>query len=186
MGTSEAWDAFVGEEYKMYGDYIITISGKVYSTIFRNNQVTKKRDPPKMMKPRSHNGYLIFNASSMGKRKTVMIHQLVTKLFHGPRPHGRVVGHRDGIKTNNHASNLYWITQEENGQDSVRHGTSNAGERNGCSKLQMSHIHLIRDLEGSMSQSELATIFEVCQTHISRILNKTNWGHLPDSQKESE
>jgi hypothetical protein len=43
--------------------------------------------------------------------------------FVGPRPEGRLCCHRDGNCRNNHYTNLYWGTPQENGADTARHGT---------------------------------------------------------------
>lgn len=166
----------------MHGNYIITSSGKVYSTVRWGG---KKRDTPmpiKLIMPYVQGvaKYYFFNEYRRGKKKrSVYIHRAVLTLFGGPRPDGHVAGHKDGNLANNDISNLYWITPKQNGQDTVRHGRSGVGEKNVNNKLNVSQIYLIRDLEGSMSQDELAIVFEVIQPHISRILTKKNWGHLP-------
>ena len=42
------------------------------------------------------------------------IHQLVALAFLGARPDGCVPNHKNGIKNDNRASNLEWVTQSEN------------------------------------------------------------------------
>lgn len=46
--------------------------------------------------------------------KTIYIHHLVAESFIGVRPEGLVLDHIDGDKTNNHVSNLRWISVSEN------------------------------------------------------------------------
>lgn len=49
-------------------------------------------------------------------------HQLVALAFIGPSPfEGAEVCHKDGFHHNNHYSNLYWGTSENNGNDVTKH-----------------------------------------------------------------
>ncbi len=78
-------------------------------------------------------GYPRVRLTIEGKRKSFMVHKLVAELYVGERPsssHG--VCHRDDVKTNNHADNLYWGTPADNARDRKKHGrcymTKNASE----------------------------------------------------------
>lgn len=53
-------------------------------------------------------------------RFTRTIHRLVAKYFCDGYAEGLVVNHKDGNKTNNHYTNLEWVTQSEN----VKHAFS--------------------------------------------------------------
>lgn len=55
-----------------------------------------------------------------GKYRTV--HSLVCEAVYGPRPEGYEINHKDGIKTNNHPSNLEYCTGEENRTHAVALG----------------------------------------------------------------
>ena len=59
-----------------------------------------------------------------GATKSYLIHRLVALAFIGSQPTAKHnVGHRDGDRSNNRAENLRWVTQRENEQDKVEHGT---------------------------------------------------------------
>jgi hypothetical protein len=59
------------------------------------------------------------NLSSGGVHKTILIHKIVAEAFI-PNPEGKeTVNHKDECKTNNHYTNLEWLTVGEN----VRYGT---------------------------------------------------------------
>lgn len=64
---------------------------------------------------RSKKGYycvsVIFDDGSKKKKTT---HSLVCEAYHGERPTGYECDHIDGDPHNNHASNLEWVTPEEN------------------------------------------------------------------------
>jgi hypothetical protein len=67
------------------------------------------------MKTHLHKGYkCIMMSMGVHKRKRLKVHQLVCIAFHGPRPPGLVVNHKDANKLNNHYTNLEWITHGEN------------------------------------------------------------------------
>jgi len=65
----------------------------------------------------SQDGYLKVSLCLRGQRQHKFIHDLVSREFLGPRPCGTQVNHKDGKKTNNHFSNLEYVTAKEN----VRH-----------------------------------------------------------------
>ena len=60
------------------------------------------------------NGYYQINLSKEGNVKKYSVHKLVAKAFVDGYKEGLVVNHKDLNKTNNHHSNLEWITQKEN------------------------------------------------------------------------
>lgn len=61
-----------------------------------------------------NNGYCKINLCKEGNVKRYLVHQLVAKAFCEGYKEGLVVNHKDLDKTNNHYSNLEWITQKEN------------------------------------------------------------------------
>ena len=70
----------------------------------------------KPMKPAlNRHGYLDVNLSKEGKHRTFRVHKLVAEAFHGPRPLGKIVHHKDGNKLNNRADNLEWLSHHEHG-----------------------------------------------------------------------
>lgn len=69
--------------------------------------------------------YLTVTLYSEEGRSVSLVHQLVTKTFHGPRPEGKVVRHLNGDPLDNRAENLAWGTPKENSADRYVHGTAN-------------------------------------------------------------
>ena len=71
-----------------------------------------------LLKPvRGKDGYLRCNIAQDGKFRLWLVHRLVAEAFI-PNPDNKPeVNHIDGDKTNNNASNLEWVTREEN----IRH-----------------------------------------------------------------
>jgi NUMOD4 motif/HNH endonuclease len=63
------------------------------------------------LKPRlcKKDGSFLVNLTNNGRKQTYPVHRLVA-LVHVPNPEEKkFVKHRDGDKSNNNASNLYWI-----------------------------------------------------------------------------
>jgi len=71
---------------------------------------------------------------------------LVAAAFIGPRPPGKEVNHKDGIKTTNAPKNLEYVTHDENMKHAKTFGLLNprVGELNGASKLKEKDVQYIR------------------------------------------
>lgn len=61
-----------------------------------------------------YSGYPVITICDKPRTKTVRVHQLVAEAFLGPRPVGHEINHIDGNPSNNHASNLEYVTHSEN------------------------------------------------------------------------
>lgn len=70
---------------------------------------------------------------------------------------------------------LRWATKIENERDKIKHGTILKGSRHGGSKLKEKDIVIIRSLEGSMLQSDIAKRFNVSVGNINDILCGRTW-----------
>ncbi|HUX12601.1 MAG TPA: NUMOD4 domain-containing protein [Spirochaetia bacterium] len=100
---SEQWLPIAG-----YTDYSVSDHGRV-----RNNRTGRiLRQCPR---GRS-NLYLGVNLWRLGRRKPFLVHRLVAKAFLPPSTNwlANEVNHFDCDPTNNHVSNLEWVTRWEN------------------------------------------------------------------------
>lgn len=93
--------------------------GNIRSSVYRNGGYPKYT----VLKPKIvRSGYLMFRLTRDTKQKFTGAHRVVAKIFI-PNPHNKPqVNHIDGIKHNNHISNLEWVTSEENQQHAIRIG----------------------------------------------------------------
>lgn len=75
-------------------------------------------------------GYKRVTLCKHGKPNRVFVHKLVAHHFVAGHEDGLVVNHKDGDNTNNHFTNLEWVTPSENVKDGWRRGR------------EKSHLHL--------------------------------------------
>lgn len=115
--------------------------------------------------------------NDFGEKKKFLVHRLVAEAFI-PNPENKPeVNHIDGDKTNNHVSNLEWVTRSENMQHAFKTGlNSNIGINNSRSLLTEREVIEIycKLLEGSRG-CDLAKEYNVSRPTISDIKARRNW-----------
>lgn len=73
---------------------------------------------------------------------------------------------------------LRWATPKENEADKIMDGTIIRGERHPLSKLTGEAVRTIRDLEGTVSSSELGKRFGVARDHVRLVQRRMIWAWL--------
>lgn len=105
----EVWKDVKGHE----GLYQVSNCGNVYSYRYKKQM---------HLSVSYSNSYALVNLYKNGKQKTKGVHRLVAEAFI-PNPNDLpIVNHIDGVKTNNHVTNLEWCTQKENVQHCIAMG----------------------------------------------------------------
>ena len=117
-------------------------------------------------------GYPQVNLSRVATR----VHVLVAEAFHGPRPDGMEVCHRNDIRTDNRAENLYWGTHAQNLRDASVNKRMKAGEDHPQARLTWAEVEEIRQLltEG-VYQRVIAAKYGVNQVTVSHIKRGNTW-----------
>jgi hypothetical protein len=125
-------------------------------------------------------GYLMVGLVRDGKIYKRFVHVCVLEAFIGPCPEGMECRHLDGVKLNNHISNLQWGTKQENMADRKRHGHDpyRPGELNPLAKLTEEQVAEIRRLAAEgVPQKDIAPRFGVNPGTISQIVGGVIWSH---------
>lgn len=105
--SGEIWKPVVG--YETF--FEVSNFGRVKSLNYRDSGRCYLVSPIK-----NEQGYVRYSLQVKGQRKTIFGHVLVAKAFI-ENPYGKPqVNHVDGVKNNNHISNLEWVTAKENMQ----------------------------------------------------------------------
>lgn len=121
------------------------------------------------------NGYGQFGLN--GKMQTAS--RYVCEAVKGPAPSpDHHAAHNCGNKWCVNPRHLRWATPVENNADKVTHNTHNKGERHGNSKLTDKQVLAIRSMDGKASHSQIAKLFGVSQTMVSRIIRRDGWSHI--------
>ena len=103
-----------------FAGYYASPDGHIYTTLTqgcRDRYDLTKRTETKEVRPRSTNhGYdrVCLRRESTGKREDLYIHRIIAKLFVPNLKNAEEVNHLDCDTHNNSASNLEWVTREEN------------------------------------------------------------------------
>ena len=134
----------------------------------------------------NENGYVVtfLYHHSKQKRVRVRLHRIVGELFiEKPLdPNKNHINHIDGIKTNNHVSNLEWITNQENIQHSIDTGLR---KRSPFQKLNEEDVRTIRELydKTNLSLNDLAKKFDVKDSTIFCIVRYKSFFNVDPDKK---
>lgn len=161
-----------------FPDYFADKGGNIYSIRPWGRNAKPPKTPrklkPALLEPRREYYYVVLRRNGRGIARR--IHRLILETFVGQRPEGMECCHGRGGKLDNSLSNLCWGTKTKNhGEDKLRDGTSNRGEKHGRSKLNRQQVLRIRSLAGRVTQKKIAEMFNVGRTTVNYIINRKNW-----------
>lgn len=181
---------FVPEEWREIegydGWYEVSNYGRVRSYKKGNGRWGRDSNP-KILKPlEGSHGYVIQNLYRDSKLKRKKVHRLVAKAFHGDPPEGRGFAlHRNDIKKDNFAPNIYWGNPKDNHIDLRRNGNYSPppvlrGENANGSKLTKYDVLEIRKMwkAGDYTYRQIGERFGVIGDNIGRIVRKETWTHV--------
>lgn len=141
-----------------------------------------KKNREKYLKPQKYkNGYLFVSLCKDGKVFQFLVHRIVANNFIPNIENKPQVNHKDGNKQNNHVDNLEWCTARQNTVHAVINKLRIAlkGEETKISKLKTENINEIFSLiHSGISQKEIAKIYNVSPSLISKIFTKKIWKHV--------
>lgn len=166
QGLTEEWRPIAGYE----GIYSISSIGRA-----RNDRTGRILKPALSSWGRD---YLLFRPSTGNKARNLQIHVEVAKAFLGPRPVGHVVNHKNGIKTDNRAENLEYVTRLGNEKHAADNALKAWGERHGMHKLTANEVRWIRAMRRRVTRVAMAAQFGVSVGAIAGVLDGKSWRHL--------
>lgn len=168
---NEVWLPVVGFE----GSYEVSSLGRVRSM----DRVVWCSGPVKGTYPSLKKGRLLAPGRmnelghlsvALGKGNSQCVHTLVAAAFHGPRPTGLDVCHRDGDAGNNREGNVYYGTRSANNRDITLHGRR---------KLTVAQVHAARARHAAgETKAALARAFGVCTSNMGYVLNGRYYAHV--------
>ena len=130
---------------------------------------------PIILKPSKDRwGYYHLTVRNKDGGKPHFVHKLVLLAFVGPRPEGYECRHLDGNKENNRLDNLCWGHKFDNVRDQIAHGKLVTNKLTEEQVLEIRHLCATK----KYTHSKLANTYNVSQSHIGRIANRTRWRHL--------
>ncbi len=132
-----------------------------------------------VLKPTSNNrgkGYLFVMLYRNGRQYNKKIHRLVAAAFI-PNPDNKpTVNHNNGNTKDNTASNLSWMTMQEQSDHAIREGLLPVGDRSYHARLSVEDIKTIIELRNlGKRQKEIAAQFEIARTTVSAICAGRIW-----------
>lgn len=127
-------------------------------------------------------GYMQVCLCVGGGTRRVTIHKLVAEAFLGPRPSPKhEVNHKNGIKSDNRAANLEWMTRSQNLQHrrDVLGYRAARGEANSHVKLTEDGVREIRArCAAGENRKDVARDFGIHKVHVGLIVRRKTWAWL--------
>lgn len=157
---------FMEEIWKPYLDYEISSIGNV------------RKNGKKIAVNHYKVGYCYFSII----KKKIKVHRAVAECFIPNPDNKKYVNHINGIKSDNRVENLEWVTSSENRIHAFKIGVAKIpmlkGEESANSKITEIEAKEIKYGHQNLSQSQIAKIYNIRQSLVSRIRNGVRWGHI--------
>lgn len=142
----------------------------------------KRAEPHIMAQQINTSGYPRVGLVINGKFEYLLVHCLVARAFIGDRPKGYSINHKNGIKTDNRAENLEYLTRVENMRHAREHGLhDNRGEKAYNARLTDELVTFIRFARSAcgVSAMDIAAGCGVNVTTVRDVMRYRTWRHLP-------
>jgi hypothetical protein len=137
-------------------------------------------------------GYINICLSKFGVIRKHKVHRIVLMAFAGKCPEGMEVNHKNGVRNDNRLENLEYVTHRENELHAIhflgKKTVGSSGSKNGRSILTDSQVlEIVRLLDdGYVGQKDIAKMYAVKPSVISKINTGTSWSKLTKRGQESE
>ena len=186
--TVEIWKDIKGYEEKYQVSNLGRVKSKerILSEGKRGQRLQKERILVNCYNNSRYFQVLIYNNEK--KPRVVRVHRLVAEAFLEKAHTTATVDHIDNDKTNNNASNLQWMTFDENIKKAVQDKLHAFGERNSAAKLTEKDVKHIRDeyfktddrIRGNKEKTLRAIMrgYQISRYGAKAVIYKWSWKHL--------
>lgn len=131
-------------------------------------------------------GYIYVQFADKGRCRSKKLHRLVAEMF-CPNPENKAtVNHKNGVKRDNRADNLEWMTHQENMTHAYENNLIPAlkGEANGRAKLTTEEVHQICKLyQEGYHYFDIMETFSITKNQAEKIYRNTSWKHISTQYK---
>ncbi len=160
---------------------VINLYGLDYK-VFENGRVLSCKTGKEIKQRSNQDGYAVFTAGKKGNRNEVKTHRLVALCF-VPNPHNlEEVDHLDSNRMNAAASNLEWVTHQENIRRAYARGNHEGritGERNPKARLTESLVRQMRAEYGEGACiKDIADRYGYAWSTVGNAVKAKTWPHL--------
>lgn len=159
-------------EIKDYPNYRMNSDGEIVNIL-----------TGKVRKPVKHcTGYNVVTLCNHNGTKTLRYHRVAPETLI-PNPENKeIVNHIDGVKTNNHPSNLEWCTAKENREHAVRMGLMSDGigaNNPACRYTREDGALMLEMVLSGAKLQDVTSHFKCNPTSVTRLINIEFPGKLP-------
>lgn len=128
---------------------------------------------PRILKTSLSTGYEIFSIRVKNKNITYKVHKIVAEMFLGKMPPDKeCINHIDGVKTNNKAENLEYVTHAENRIHAIKTGLSSSAPNKKVTKNLIEKIKNEFIPTRRSNAIELSNKYNLSVSTIVRIANE--------------
>lgn len=151
--------------------YEVSNLGRVASNVYKTRRILKHGV--------NNRGYHAVQLRVNLRYVQMTVHKLVALVFvNNLDPERITVNHNNGIKADNRAVNLSWMTYSENSTHGVDHGLIYSGSKHYAAKLDDTQVRVIKSLKGEMRHEDIANYFGVNRATVSMILSGRTWKRI--------
>lgn len=156
------------------------INGAMY-TFYEDGRVLGKNGKEIKQRP-NDDGYASFTAGKKGQRRRKTTHRIIALLFVDNSEGLPEVDHKDSNRMNPAATNLEWVSHQENIRRAKEKGNycgRYEGEKNPRAKLSEDKVRLIRqEYANGITQQQISNRYDVPWSTVHNIVNNHTWNSV--------